>query len=97
MFLFLILIFLTLPTASTRKKYTNIHITLAAFGQTLLALKIYSTRYVHYRFSALMAFARRNHWVNSFMQSLLQKVSFYLCLCAMNNEDKMIPSAAVTA
>jgi len=25
------------------KKYTNIHITLAAFGQTLLALKIYST------------------------------------------------------
>jgi len=30
----------------------------AAFGQTLLALKIYSTRYVHYRFSALIAFAR---------------------------------------
>jgi len=29
------------------KKYTNIHITLAAFGQTLLALKIYSTCYVH--------------------------------------------------
>jgi len=35
--------------------------------------------------------------VNSFMQSLLQKVSFYLCLRPMNNEDKMIPSAAVTA
>jgi len=31
------------------------------------------------------------------MQSLLQKVSFYLCLRPMNNEDKMIPSAAVTA
>jgi len=30
----------------------------AAFGQTLLALKIYSTRYVHYRFSALIASAR---------------------------------------
>jgi len=28
------------------------------FGQTLLALKIYSTRYVHYRFSALIASAR---------------------------------------
>jgi len=26
------------------KKYTNIHITLAAFEQTLLMLKIYSTR-----------------------------------------------------
>jgi len=37
------------------------------------------------------------HRVNSFMQSLLQKVSFYLCLYPMNNEDKMIPSAAVTA
>jgi len=36
-------------------------------------------------------------WVNSFMQSLLQKVSFYLCLCPMNNENKMILSAAVTA
>jgi len=35
--------------------------------------------------------------VNSCMQSLLQKVSFYLCLHPMNNEDKMIPSAAVTA
>jgi len=35
--------------------------------------------------------------VNSFMQSLLQKVSFYLYLRPMNNEDKMIPSAAVTA
>jgi len=35
--------------------------------------------------------------VNSFMQSLLQKVSFCLCLCLMNNEDKMIFSAAVTA
>jgi len=30
----------------------------AAFGQTLLALKIYSTRYVHYRFSAEIASAR---------------------------------------
>jgi len=30
----------------------------AAFGQTLLALKIYSTRYVRYRFSALIASAR---------------------------------------
>jgi len=30
----------------------------AAFGQTLLALKIYSTRYVHYRFSTLIASAR---------------------------------------
>jgi len=29
-----------------------------AFRQTLLALKIYSTRYVHYRFSALIASAR---------------------------------------
>jgi len=37
------------------------------------------------------------HRVNSFMQSLLQKVSFYLCLHSMNNKDKMIPSAAVTA
>jgi len=26
------------------KKYTNIHITLTAFEQTLLALKIYNTR-----------------------------------------------------
>jgi len=39
---------------------------------------------------------RRSLRVNSFMQSLLQKVSFYLCLCPINNEDKMIPSAAVT-
>jgi len=38
-----------------------------------------------------------NLWVNSFMQSLLQKVSFYLCLRPMNNEDKMTSSAAVTA
>jgi len=54
MFLFFILIFLTLPTAFTwMKKYTNIHITLTTFGQMLLAL-----RYVHYRFSALIAFAR---------------------------------------
>jgi len=30
----------------------------APFGQTLLALKIYSTRYVHYRFPALIASAR---------------------------------------
>jgi len=30
----------------------------AAFGQTLLALKIYSARNVHYRFSALIASAR---------------------------------------
>jgi len=30
----------------------------AAFGQTLLPLKICSTRYVHYRFSALLAPAR---------------------------------------
>jgi len=30
------------------------------------------------------------------MQSLLQKVSFYLCLRPMNNEDKMIPSTVVT-
>jgi len=29
------------------------------------------------------------------MQSLLQKMSFYLCLRPMNNEDKMILSAAV--
>jgi len=29
------------------------------------------------------------------MQSLLQKVSFYLCLHPMNNENRMIPSAAV--
>jgi len=36
---------------------------------------------------------KRSLWVNSFMQSLLQKVSFYLCLRPMNNEDKMIPSA----
>jgi len=35
--------------------------------------------------------------VISFMQSLLQKMSFYLCLRPMNNEDIMIPSAAVTA
>jgi len=35
--------------------------------------------------------------MNSFMQSLLQRVSFYLCLRPMNNDDKMIPSAAVTA
>jgi len=35
--------------------------------------------------------------VNSFMQSLLQKVSFYLCLHSMNNEDKIILSATVTA
>jgi len=28
------------------------------------------------------------------MQSLLQKVSFYLCLRPMINEDKIIPSAA---
>jgi len=40
---------------------------------------------------------RRTLWVNSFMQSLLQKVLFYLCLRPMNKEDKMIPSAAVTA
>jgi len=31
------------------------------------------------------------------MQSLLQKVSFYLCLRPMNNEDKMILSVVVTA
>jgi len=31
--------------------------TRAAFGQTPLALKIYSARYVHYRFSALIASA----------------------------------------
>jgi len=36
-------------------------------------------------------------WVNSFMQSLLQKMLFYLCLHPINNEDKMIPSVAVTA
>jgi len=35
--------------------------------------------------------------VNSFMQSLLQRISFYLCLRPMNNKDKMILSAAVTA
>jgi len=34
------------------------------------------------------------HRVNSFMQSLLQKVSFYLFLHPINNEDKMIPSVA---
>jgi len=44
-----------------------------------------------------MLTSRSSHWVNSFMQSLLQKVSFYLCLRPMNNEDKMIPPAAVTA
>jgi len=32
--------------------------TKAVFGQMLLALKIYSTRYVHYRFSALIASVR---------------------------------------
>jgi len=40
---------------------------------------------------------RCSHRVNSFMQSLLQKMSFYLCLRPINNEDKMIPSVAVTA
>jgi len=38
------------------------------------------------------------HRVNSFMQSLLQKVSFlfyfYYLLHPINNEDKMIPSVA---
>jgi len=29
--------------------------------------------------------------------ALLKKMSFYLYLCPMNNEDKMIPFAAVTA
>jgi len=29
-----------------------------AFGQTLLALKMYSTRYMHYRFSVLIASAQ---------------------------------------
>jgi len=36
-------------------------------------------------------------WVNSFMQSLLQRVSFYLHCSLDTNKDKMIPSAAVTA
>jgi len=31
---------------------------MAAFGQTLLALKIYNSRDVYYRFSMLIAFAR---------------------------------------
>jgi len=30
----------------------------------------------------------RSNRVNSFMQSLLQKVSFYLCLCPMNMKIK---------
>jgi len=36
-------------------------------------------------------------WMNSFMQSLLQKVSFYLHCSLDVNKDKIIPSAAVTA
>jgi len=39
----------------------------------------------------------RTQWVNSFMQSLLQRVSFYLHCSLDINKDKMIPSAAVTA
>jgi len=68
---------------------------MAAFGQMLLALKIYSTRYVHYRFLALIASVRTQP-MGEFVYAL-QKVSFYLCLCPMNNENKMISSAAVTA
>jgi len=42
-------------------------------------------------------YARIRLWVNSFMQSLLQRVSFYLYCSLDINKDKMIPSAAVTA
>jgi len=50
-------------------------------------------------------YARRKHRlfmiasfrVNSFMQSLLQRVSFYLHCSLDVNKDKMTPSAAVTA
>jgi len=65
------------------KKYTNIHITLTAFGQTLLALKIYSTRYVHYRFSALIASTRRS------LKGKHPKfycLSFFLCAMALNRK-----------
>jgi len=44
-----------------------------------------------------MARARARHTVslrvNSFVQSLLQKVSFYLCLRPMNNKDKITVTA----
>jgi len=40
------------------RAYASLHKLTAAFGQTLLALKIYSTRHVHYRFSALIASAQ---------------------------------------
>jgi len=35
--------------------------------------------------NTLDTFSGFNSWVNSFMQSLLQQVSFYLCLRPMNN------------
>jgi len=40
---------------------------------------------------------RQKLWVHSFMQSLLHKVLFYLCLRPMNNEDRMTPYATMTA
>jgi len=69
---------------------------LAAFEQMLLALKIYRIRYVHYRFSALIASARTQPLYILTTMGCVQKpniirprVSFYPCLCLMNDKDRM--------
>jgi len=58
-YIFSIVLDTTLILFSTRvREKGSLDRTGAVFGQTLLALKIYSTRYVHYRFLALIASAR---------------------------------------
>jgi len=42
----------------TTRAYASLRKLTAAFGQTLLALKIYSTRHVHYRFLSPIASAQ---------------------------------------
>jgi len=60
-----------------RTIFVSTCVTKAAFGQTLLALKIYNTRYVHYRFSALIASARMQpKW-----KAPIVYVCMYVCVC----------------
>jgi len=50
---------------------------MATFGQTLLALKIYNTRYVHYRFSALIASARTQPMIGYLLSSRMRCLISY--------------------